>query len=198
MPQIVFTAGTTFLLAATRCDNPKVAQLELDRAHQCLKALYGIGQTWPSGVQKGKILDGLIASCKSLVGKIVGNKWGETGHQSLERHSMYSDRVIGPGKEMIDDQVCNTPSMALLRNDPQVDRCSYYRLQVASQWVHMMMLAESGKGEFSSYCLHLLYNVGGELADNLSSPEAVCHHNQTACRHLGRWIRAWMSFCKTY
>nr|ADE10063.1 transcription factor [Tremella fuciformis] len=61
MAQVVYTAGTTFLLAAAQAALPERAKAALDNVQSCLNSLREIGMTWAAGSQKASILQRLLA-----------------------------------------------------------------------------------------------------------------------------------------
>jgi hypothetical protein len=61
MAQVVYTAGTTFLLAAVQARAAHQSASFMSGASQCLESLDHISQTWPAASQKGTILSGLIS-----------------------------------------------------------------------------------------------------------------------------------------
>ena len=62
MPQIIYTAGTTFLLAAIQGYGTMDYDANIQKVHRCRSALRAIGHTWPAGEDKGTILGDLLTS----------------------------------------------------------------------------------------------------------------------------------------
>ncbi|KAL1405676.1 hypothetical protein Q8F55_009315 [Vanrija albida] len=59
-PQVLFTAGRTFLLSAAQAIIPSQAVLCSQKAQACIDQLEELGATWPSGRQKAGILRDLM------------------------------------------------------------------------------------------------------------------------------------------
>lgn len=62
LAQIIYTAGTTFLLAAAQAQLPSHAAAALEKAHACLAKLRAIGETWNASLHKATILQKLLDS----------------------------------------------------------------------------------------------------------------------------------------
>jgi hypothetical protein len=81
MPQIIYTAGTTFLLAAIQGYGTMDYDTNIQKVHQCRAALRAIGQTWPAGEDKGTILGDLLTS----YGVLQTSGLAEASSQSKEQ-----------------------------------------------------------------------------------------------------------------
>ena len=63
MTAIIYSAATSFLLAAAQAANPTQAAVSLQKVHMCLDFLEQIGQTWVAGRQQAAILQDMVSEC---------------------------------------------------------------------------------------------------------------------------------------
>lgn len=62
LAQIIYTAGTTFLLAAAQAQLPSHAAAALEKVHASLGMLRTIGETWNAATHKAAILQKLLGA----------------------------------------------------------------------------------------------------------------------------------------
>jgi len=119
MAQIIYTAGTTFLLAAAQAVLPSQVAASLDKARSCLEMLREIGSSWESGHQKAIILEELYKEYTHASVDITGIAGG-MGSSWTSRQGEHQ-----PGNTESDALAVTLPSMHAQDPLPAADEYVY-------------------------------------------------------------------------
>ncbi|BEI84463.1 hypothetical protein CcaverHIS002_0410670 [Cutaneotrichosporon cavernicola] len=82
---IIYSAGTSFLLAAAQAGLPSQTAAAMQKVHDCLGFLEEIGRTWKAGRQQAAVLRGLLNECAQAtrqVPALLGIERGWDGPQT--------------------------------------------------------------------------------------------------------------------
>lgn len=77
---IIYSAGTSFLLAAAQAGLQSQSAAAMQKVHVCLGLLEDIGQTWKAGRQQAAVLRGLLGECAQASREVpallgIGRGW---------------------------------------------------------------------------------------------------------------------------
>ncbi len=84
---IIYSAGTSFLLAAAQAGLPSQTAAAMQKVHVCLGFLEEIAGTWKAGRQQATVLRGLLNDCAQAsreVPALLGIERGWDGPQTDE------------------------------------------------------------------------------------------------------------------